>query len=501
MTKVKKTTQQKAGKKKGETKSLQAFLQDSNKPQTSSWADEMDDDYVDAPIETSANDLRATIDAASTSSYPTRSQFEHGAEDRASSWSRGPDMDREPAPRQQQQHFSSSSSSSVREHLLPNEPPFILFIKNLPFDATRDDVGMFFEESGDIRIENIILPQDRERPGRIRGHGYVEFVDFESTKAALSHNGRQFMGRNITVDVTDTETAQRMATRSGEGGFSGSFGRRRQNREDQPQTIADQADNWRGGGGDMPDIFGKRRQPRQENAGFEASFQRRRPREDREDRGDRPPREDRVSFEDQFALQKQKRGQRFNESERREDRPRRERPPRTERRSEEPLDENDPLLAATSSQSERPKLNLKDRTIEEPVAAKTKSGGIFGEGKAWEETDELRQRVEKLAVETKPQVPVATEEKKPVEREEKKSDRKNMDFSNFTTKRNQDKGSRGALSARGGPSSRGRGYNNKRDATVGDKPEKRQESTTTSSKKQEKPAVENVWSALEQVDE
>jgi hypothetical protein len=56
-------------------------------------------------------------------------------------------------------------------------------------------------------------------------------------------------------------------------------------------------------------------------------------------------------------------------------------------------------------------LVLKERTVAEPIGAKAKSTDIFGEGKPWEETEQLREHLEKLAIETKPQVAVATENK------------------------------------------------------------------------------------------
>jgi RNA recognition motif-containing protein len=439
------TKQAKKSTSKHVKKTLQEFLQETS-PKTS-WADEMEHDEPLPASDSTMTDLRATIEAATTTTTTgphrasrgtTTQQFEHGAEERSTAWIR--EQKKSPSVSTKREHrplleadmeeegINESSASNhprtgavtnIPEISLPTEPPFVLFIKNLPYTTSREEVADFFESNGDIKIENIVLPIYREKQGRLKGFGYLIFPDFESMKNATNLNGKDFGGRTIVIDVPAIEIAHRVASRSTEG----PFGRRRttttttttrRQRPEAPQTIADQAENWRGSAGadNVPDIFGrkKQRQPKQAREGeefsdIEASFQKGRPREERSPK---------PSFEEQFQRKRESR-------ERREERPHRkdgERPLRKREQEAPATDEQDPLLTAISPQSERRKLVLKERTVAEPIGAKAKSTDIFGEGKPWEETEQLREHLEKLAIETKLQVAVATENKKKKKRKE-----------------------------------------------------------------------------------
>lgn len=370
----------------------------------------------------------------------------------------------------------------------------------------------FFEQLSSARVENVILPMDREREGRIKGIGYVEFPDLESLKAALELNGRDFMRRNIFIDLTQPETAQKMSimnrTSGGSGGHRSSAPRE--------STIADQDDSWRGGGGasggseGRPNLFGRssssgggRRNYEDRQPSSSSSFEERPPRREREPEG--------PSFEEKFALQRQKKLEQHQQN----------RSsgfgsggsggrggggrggPRRQHRGDQTadIDENDPLLLATSSQTERPKLQLKERTVPQvdASASATSKSSIFGEGKAWEETDELRNRVEKLAVSEKKTAATtsapATKQSSPSDDDgfermvDKKSSypkKKGMDFSNFNKRGG---GFKSSEQSSGAPAST--------TSTAAPAAEKKQEG----GKKQDKPKSDNAWAALSSVDE
>jgi RNA recognition motif-containing protein len=68
-----------------------------------------------------------------------------------------------------------------------------LYVGNLPFQTSEDELKTFFEKFGPVASVRII--QDRDT-GRSRGFGFVEMANSDS---ALSANGTSINGRSITV--------------------------------------------------------------------------------------------------------------------------------------------------------------------------------------------------------------------------------------------------------------------------------------------------------------
>jgi RNA recognition motif-containing protein len=76
-------------------------------------------------------------------------------------------------------------------------PPVRLFIGNLPYQATEDDLRSHFATVGEPT--QIVRPLDRET-GRARGFAFVEYADRESAEAAIKQfDGQLFMGRPLAV--------------------------------------------------------------------------------------------------------------------------------------------------------------------------------------------------------------------------------------------------------------------------------------------------------------
>jgi translation initiation factor 4B len=74
------------------------------------------------------------------------------------------------------------TAANPREDLpLPTAPPFTAFIGNLAFDLTEQDLGEFF---GTTNIKSVKIIKDREE--KPKGFGYIEFVDLDGLKDALS---------------------------------------------------------------------------------------------------------------------------------------------------------------------------------------------------------------------------------------------------------------------------------------------------------------------------
>ena len=89
--------------------------------------------------------------------------------------------------------------------------PAKLFVGNLSFQATEEDLRELFQQAGNVETVRIITDQFTGRP---RGFGFVEMATKEeATKAVEMLNGRLFRDRNLVVDE-----ARPQPQRSGGGG-------------------------------------------------------------------------------------------------------------------------------------------------------------------------------------------------------------------------------------------------------------------------------------------
>ena len=70
-----------------------------------------------------------------------------------------------------------------------------LYVGNLPFSATEDEIRSLFGEFGEV--ESVSLVTDRET-GRPRGFGFVVMENATGAREAL--NGKDFSGRSLRVD-------------------------------------------------------------------------------------------------------------------------------------------------------------------------------------------------------------------------------------------------------------------------------------------------------------
>src|SRR5688572_23587662 len=97
--------------------------------------------------------------------------------------------------------------------------PAKLFVGNLSFQATEEDLRELFQQSGTVESVRIVTDQFTGRP---RGFGFVEMsTKEEATKAVEMLNGRLFRDRNLVVDE-----ARPQPQRGAGGGGSGAGGPR-----------------------------------------------------------------------------------------------------------------------------------------------------------------------------------------------------------------------------------------------------------------------------------
>lgn len=91
-----------------------------------------------------------------------------------------------------------------------------IYVGNLSYQATEDDIRNAFEQFGGVSAVNVIM--DRET-GRSRGFAFVEMDNAEEAKAAIEGiNLQEIAGRKVTVNEARPKTDR---PRGGGGGGRG----------------------------------------------------------------------------------------------------------------------------------------------------------------------------------------------------------------------------------------------------------------------------------------
>jgi hypothetical protein len=104
--------------------------------------------------------------------------------------------------------------------------PSKVFVGNLDFNTTRNEVQDLFAQVGEVR--DVFLPMDRES-GRPRGFAFVEYANDEDAAQAIEKfNGYQLGGRALRVNAAEdrprTGGGGGGAGRGGYGGGGGGYG-------------------------------------------------------------------------------------------------------------------------------------------------------------------------------------------------------------------------------------------------------------------------------------
>ena len=89
-----------------------------------------------------------------------------------------------------------------------------IYVGNLPFSATEDEIRSLFGDFGEVDSVNIIT--DRET-GRPRGFGFVE-MSSGGDEAISALNGSDMGGRSLTVNEARPRTGGGGGHRGGGGG-------------------------------------------------------------------------------------------------------------------------------------------------------------------------------------------------------------------------------------------------------------------------------------------
>lgn len=93
-----------------------------------------------------------------------------------------------------------------------------LYVGNLPFQTTADDLREAFSQYGTVTRAQVISDRDT---GRSRGFGFVE-MDSGAEDAITKMNGAEFQGRTLTVnEARPREERPRDGGDRSRGGYGG----------------------------------------------------------------------------------------------------------------------------------------------------------------------------------------------------------------------------------------------------------------------------------------
>ena len=97
-----------------------------------------------------------------------------------------------------------------------------IYVANLPYSTSDDDLREQFEAFGSVESATVIKDRDT---GRSRGFGFVEMTDQAEGQAAIDQlNGNDMAGRPLTVNEARPRTERPAGGGGGYGGGSGGSG-------------------------------------------------------------------------------------------------------------------------------------------------------------------------------------------------------------------------------------------------------------------------------------
>ena len=93
---------------------------------------------------------------------------------------------------------------------------FKVYVGNLPFSMSEEDLKNEFAACGEI--EEVRVINDRET-GRPKGFAFVTFATLEGMNAAIAKDGKELGGRNVRINKAEDKPRT-----GGGGGFGGGSG-------------------------------------------------------------------------------------------------------------------------------------------------------------------------------------------------------------------------------------------------------------------------------------
>ena len=92
-----------------------------------------------------------------------------------------------------------------------------LYVGNISFKATEDDIKDLFSKTGSVESVKLITDAHTGQP---KGFGFVEMVSEEEARKAIDAlNGTMFMDRTLTVNEARPQQKEKRGFERREGGF------------------------------------------------------------------------------------------------------------------------------------------------------------------------------------------------------------------------------------------------------------------------------------------
>jgi RNA recognition motif-containing protein len=92
-----------------------------------------------------------------------------------------------------------------------------LFVGNLPYEMTEENLNALFSEAGAVSSAKIITDRQTGQP---RGFGFVEMeTKMDGQKAISMFNGRNIGGRALAVNEAKPQQKGGFGGRGGRGGY------------------------------------------------------------------------------------------------------------------------------------------------------------------------------------------------------------------------------------------------------------------------------------------
>ena len=97
-----------------------------------------------------------------------------------------------------------------------------IYVGNLPYDTTGDDLVQLFQTYGTVTSGQVIIDKFS---GRSRGFGFVEMANDDEAQAAIDAlNGTPYGGRPLTVNEARPREERGGGGGGGRGGYGGGGG-------------------------------------------------------------------------------------------------------------------------------------------------------------------------------------------------------------------------------------------------------------------------------------
>src|SRR3989475_2389600 len=96
-----------------------------------------------------------------------------------------------------------------------------IYVGNLSFRTTEEELAGLFEQGGEVESVSIITDRDT---GRSKGFGFVAMGDDSAEKAISQLNGKELNGRALTVNEARPMVKRDFGQRQNSGGRGGRGG-------------------------------------------------------------------------------------------------------------------------------------------------------------------------------------------------------------------------------------------------------------------------------------